>query len=376
MIIRKFVLLAVAAASVASVSGCGERKEAVAVEAAGDDEPALAAGAAEAALAMIKQDLNVPLTEVQTLLAAAAEDGDVRAQEITLYTDEGAVPLDWWVWSKGLVRLAVEPGYGPYIGLSEKGTRFLSFDAVAWLAPALVGSPRMQCRSAGSATSAACSAEVTYTTSVGEGVDMPTINLPQANAHLEAVFMPGKGWSINRLSTDGATPSAMVRTALFGTVDERAAAREQYSTALAAAVERQATESRAAAVAAAAPIALTEAEPAVAASTASKLSAAAPPSVPRTIINASYAREPTNDELKSVFPAQALREGVSGRSTMTCVALANGQLGGCVSASETPRGYRFGQAGVAAARFFRMNPRTENGQAVDSRANLTINWTP
>lgn len=373
MIMRKAVLSALAVVFVAGVSGCGERKEIAAVEAAGDDSPVLDAGAAEAALAMIKQDLNVPLAELQTLLAAAAEDGDIRAQELMLYADEGAVPLDWWVWNKGLVHLAVEPGYGPYIGLTEKGTRFLGSDATAWLTPALVGSPRMQCRAAGSATSAACSAEVAYTTTVGEGVGIAAISLPQANAHLEAVFRPGQGWSINRLSTDGPTPSAMVRTALFGTVDGRVAAREQYSTALAAAVERQAAESRAAAVAAAAP---TEAEPAVAETTVSKQSAAAPTSVPRTSVNASYAREPTNDELKSVFPAQALREGVTGRSTMTCVVLTNGRLGDCVSASEAPRGYRFGQAGVAAARFFRMNPRTENGQAVESRVNLTINWMP
>ncbi len=120
MIMRKAVLSALAVVFVAGVSGCGERKEIAAVEAAGDNSPVLDAGAAEAALAMIKQDLNVPLAELQTLLAAAAEDGDIRAQELMLYADEGAVPLDWWVWNKGLVHLAVEPGYGPYIGLARE----------------------------------------------------------------------------------------------------------------------------------------------------------------------------------------------------------------------------------------------------------------
>lgn len=373
MIIRKALLLVVAVASVASLSGCGEREEERAIGGAEDEAPVLDAGAAEAALAMIRQDLNAPLAEVQALLAGAAEDGDIRAHELTLYTDEGSVPLDWWVWNKGLVRLAVEPGYGPYIGLSEKGTRFLGLDTAAWLKPTVVGSPRMQCRSAGSATSAACSAEVVYTTAVGEDAGIAAISLPQANARLEAVFMPGQGWSINRLSTDGPTPSAMVRTALFGTVDERAAARELYATALATAVERQANQSRAAAAAAATALPA-EAVPVVSAGASPKQTPTAPASQPRTIINASYSRQPTHDELMSVYPAQAARDGVSGRSTMTCVALVNGQLDDCVSTAETPPGSRFGQAGVAAARFFRMNPRTENGQAVDSRVNLTIHW--
>ena len=380
MIIRKAVLLAVAAVSAASLAGCADREGTAGAETAGDEAPALDAGAAQAALTMISQDLNAPLAEVQALLARAADDGDIRAHELTLYTPEGSIPLDWWVWNKGLVRLAEEPGYGPYIGLSEKGSRFLGLDAAAWLKPSLVGSPRMECRSAGSATSAACSAEVDYATAVSPGIDLGAVDLPQANAHLEAVFAPGRGWSVSRLSTDGPTPSAMVRAALFGSADDRTAAREQYSTSLTAALERQAAASQSAAAAApggpanAAPAA--PAATAAAARTGSKPAATAPAAAPRTIVNASYARQPTNDELMSVFPAQALRDGVSGRSTMSCVALVNGRLDDCTSTAETPPGSRFGQAGVAAARFFRMNPRTEDGTPVASRVTLSINWTP
>jgi hypothetical protein len=376
MIIRKAMLLAVAAVSAASLPGCADREGTSGVEAAADEAPALDAGAAQAALTMIAEDLNAPLAEVQALLARAAEDGDIRAHELTLYTPEGSVPLDWWVWNKGLVRLAEEPGYGPYIGLSDKGSRFLGLDAAAWLKPSLVGSPRMECRSAGSATSAACSAKVDYATAVGPGLDLGAIDLPPADAHLEAVFTPGQGWSVSRLSTDGATPSAMVRSALFGTVDDRTTAREQYATALTAALERQAAASRDVAAPAAtgsasgAPVAAAEAPP------ASRPAASAAAAAPRTIVNVSYARQPTNDELMSVFPAQALRDGVSGRSTMSCIALVNGRLGDCASTAETPAGYRFGQAAVAAARFYRINPRIEDGKPVESRVTLSIIWTP
>ncbi|HYD28623.1 energy transducer TonB [Brevundimonas sp.] len=375
MIIRNATLLAVAVVSAASLGGCADREGTAGVEAAGDEAPALDAGAAQAALAMIAQDLNAPLAEVQALLASAAEDGDIRAHELTLYTPEGSLPLDWWVWNKGLVRLAEEPGYGPYIGLSEKGSRFLGLDAAAWLKPSLVGSPRMECRSAGSATSAACSAEVAYATAVGPGIDLGAIDLPQANAHLEAVFAPGQGWSVSRLSTDGPTPSAMVRAALFGTADDRTAARAQYSTSLTAALERQAAASRSAdAPAPAGPAYAAPAATVAPPSTASK--PAAPAAAARTIVNASYSRQPTNEELTTVFPAQALRDGISGRSTMSCIVLVSGRLDGCAATAETPAGYRFGQAAVAASRFFRMNPRTEDGTPVASRVSLSIIWTP
>lgn len=373
MIIRKAMLLAVAAASVASLPACGDRKEADSAETVGDDAPALDPQAADVALAMITQDLNAPLVEVQSLLVRAVEDGDIRANELMMYTPDGSISLDWWVWNKGLVRLAEQPGYGPYLTLSDKGSRFVGFDASAWLKPGLVGVPRMQCRSAGSATSAACTAEVSYTTVAGPGAEVGTVSLPQADAYLEAAFSPGQGWSITRISTDGPTPSSMVHAALFGAPDDRSAAREQYETALASALERLGAEAsptaappttRSDATASAAPVA-----------DISRPSATASTERPTVITSASHARQATNDELMSVYPARALEAGIAGRATISCIAQVNGRLGECASVAESPPGYRFGQAAVAAAQFFRVNPRTEDGRPVSSRITFSIIWT-
>ncbi|MCS6627837.1 energy transducer TonB [Roseibacterium beibuensis] len=371
MIIRKAMFLAVAAASVASLSACGDRKEAGSAATVGDEAPALDAQAADAALAMITQDLNAPLVEVQGLLVRAVEDGDIRPHELMMYTPEGSLPIDWWVWNKGLVRLAEQPGYGPYLTLSDKGSRFVRFDAAAWLKPGLVGVPRMQCRSAGSATSAACTAEVSYTTVAGPGAEVGTVSLPQADAFLEAAFSPGQGWSITRISTEGATPSGTVRAALFGAPEDQSVAREQYETALASALERLQAE---ASPPAAAPKTQSEATASAPATDASRPSVATTDR-PTVITSASYARQATNDELMSVYPARALDAGIAGRATISCTAQVNGRLGECESVAETPPGYRFGQAAVAAAQFFRVNPRTEDGRPVSSRITFSIVWT-
>ncbi|RYF99699.1 MAG: hypothetical protein EON94_10840 [Caulobacteraceae bacterium] len=192
---------------------------------------------------------------------------------------------------------------------------------------------------------------------------------------MEAAFAPGQGWSIVRLSADGDTPAVLVRHALFGTPEARDAARIQYQTSLRAAVDRLAQ-----AAAPPPPSPASGAGERLPAARDPKLEAAsAPPPAGRAqpvrVTNPAYARRPTNDELAGLYPERALAGNVSGQSTMTCTVGVNGQLSACVSASETPRGYRFGQAGVEAARYFRMTPRTEDGRAVESRVNISINWT-
>jgi len=363
-----------------SLSGCGKDEKSTA-EAAGDEQaPVLNAEAGQAALTLISGDLNAPLAEVQAMLANAAGDRNIEPDELMLSTPEGSIPLDWWIWNHGFVRLASDPDYGPYLALSEKGDRFLKMDTATWLTPSLVGAPNMQCQAAGSATSAACSAVVTYATTVGQNADLGRITVPQASADLEAIFAPGRGWSVSRLSAEGDTPAVLVRTALFGSSESREASRAQYQTALRAALDRmdRSAASAAATPASAAPVREPEADRADTSSRASD-SAAPPPaerSMPHRITNPTYARQPTADELMSVFPPRALQDQVTGRSTMTCTVTVGGQLTNCVSSGEAPAGYRFGQAGVAAAPFFRMHPRTDDGRAVESRVSLSINWNP
>lgn len=49
------------------------------------------------------------------------------------------------------------------------------------------------------------------------------------------------------------------------------------------------------------------------------------------------------------YPSRALREGVSGKTYISCRLPESGKLDNCVVSSETPEGYGFGDAGIRVA---------------------------
>lgn len=83
------------------------------------------------------------------------------------------------------------------------------------------------------------------------------------------------------------------------------------------------------------------------------------------IRNPNWVAKPSAAQLGRIYPDRAAERGVSGSATLLCGVSASGTMVGCTVIDETPTGWRFGEAALAGSKFFRMSPRTVDGQAVE-----------
>lgn len=80
--------------------------------------------------------------------------------------------------------------------------------------------------------------------------------------------------------------------------------------------------------------------------------------------NPDWLRKPTAQDIASVFPRKALKDGVGGRAVIGCEVTSDGFLQNCKVLSETPKDYAFGGAGLQIMPQLRMTPMIRGGKAV------------
>ncbi|QUD87917.1 TonB family protein [Phenylobacterium montanum] len=91
-----------------------------------------------------------------------------------------------------------------------------------------------------------------------------------------------------------------------------------------------------------------------------------PPSTgPKSITDPTWISRPNGDQLTRFYPPAALEQGRTGLAVLSCTVNAGGRPMACRVVQETPAGAGFGPAAVKLSAFFRMSPRTEDGEAVD-----------
>lgn len=89
------------------------------------------------------------------------------------------------------------------------------------------------------------------------------------------------------------------------------------------------------------------------------------PQPPRVIRNPTWVAKPTSTQMARLYPPLALERGLDGGATLMCEVIASGSVRNCAVIDEHPKGRGFGEAALASSKHFRLNPRTENGEAIE-----------
>lgn len=92
------------------------------------------------------------------------------------------------------------------------------------------------------------------------------------------------------------------------------------------------------------------------------------PRTPPVITRPDWVSRPSAAQMSRAYPDRALSDGIGGSAILRCQVQAGGGLTGCSVTQETPGSRGFGRAALGLTRYFRMSPRTVDGQAVDGAA--------
>ena len=93
------------------------------------------------------------------------------------------------------------------------------------------------------------------------------------------------------------------------------------------------------------------------------------------VVTPAWRSTPSADDIAAVYPQAAARSGTSGRAVISCLVSADGTLGGCAVAEESPTAQGFGEAALKLQTKFRMRPKSWEGLPLTgTRVNIPIRF--
>ena len=194
------------AATIAGMAGCGQE--------AGKRTP----GSVEMGLVTLQvvAELNAPGESLHESLVRSNSDKRIYPEELVVTGEGSPTPVDWWVYDKGLIRLAGVADFRGYFALTPKGEAFAKGPAPHWLTATLKPGPQVACGGGDAWTSCKVTAVATVQPSKDGAevlagrtfADLPfTANLTYSSA----------GWRVSDLQvTSGPAAAEAARTWVFG----------------------------------------------------------------------------------------------------------------------------------------------------------------
>ncbi len=190
-------------------------------------------GPAELAVATqaLDQQLNRSADAMRNVLASANADKRIFPWELVISDASGSVPVDWWLYDHGFIRVGGVAGYQGYFVPTAKGEGLLKGGSPRWLVSSFKGKPDAVC--AGSQMFMSCRVTASATvTAAADAKDLVSDPAQIPDQSFQVVLQKGTdGWSSSDFAPSSSpAPADVGRRTLFG--DDKTIAKARYRYAL------------------------------------------------------------------------------------------------------------------------------------------------